>query len=53
MYNISQLGNTISIASKIKLRQTWFNKEAYPHLKEFMSLVVAKHAEQIVLKKKP
>ncbi|HOX81662.1 MAG TPA: transglutaminase-like domain-containing protein [Chryseolinea sp.] len=52
MYNVSQMGNTISITSSFQISKTLFVQNDYPHLREFYNLVVAKEAEQIVLKKK-
>lgn len=52
LYNVVQAGNTISISSSLAINQSLFTQEEYPHLREFYSQLVAKQAEQIVLKKK-
>ena len=51
-YNVAQLGNTINITSSLNINRGLFTQEEYPNLREFYNLVVAKQAEQIVLKKK-
>lgn len=50
-YSISTLGSTIMVISKVVINQPSFRAADYPFLKEFYNQVVAKHAEQIVLKK--
>ncbi len=52
LYNVVQAGNTISISSSLAINQSLFTQEEYPHLREFYNQLVAKQAEQIVLKKK-
>ena len=44
-------GNVIQVNSKISIRKPVFYAEEYAALREFYSLIVSKHAEQIVLKK--
>jgi len=51
-YNVSQLGNTISIVSNFQINRAIYSQDEYPNLREFYNQVVAKQAEQIVLKKK-
>ncbi len=51
-YRISQSGNNISFRSRIRISRTYFLPEEYDMLREFFNLVVKKHAEQIVFKKK-
>lgn len=51
-YRISQSENTISLRSRIKINRTLFTNEEYYNLREFFNLIVNKHNEQIVLKKK-
>jgi Domain of Unknown Function with PDB structure (DUF3858)/Domain of Unknown Function with PDB structure (DUF3857) len=51
-YRITQSGNVISLRSQIKLNRTYFKPEEYNQLREFFNLVVKKHNEQIVFKKK-
>jgi hypothetical protein len=50
-YALTHFGNTIQITSRLQLKKALFMAEEYPALKEFFGHVVAKHAEQIVLKK--
>ena len=52
VYNVSQNGNTISLTSNLQINNSLFTQEEYPHLREFYTQLVAKQAEQIVLKKK-
>ncbi|HLZ17778.1 MAG TPA: hypothetical protein VKQ08_12090, partial [Cyclobacteriaceae bacterium] len=51
-YNITQLNNVISITSSFQVNKTLFVQTEYGGLREFYNQVVAKQAEQIVLKKK-
>ncbi|MEZ4885850.1 MAG: hypothetical protein R3E32_14045 [Chitinophagales bacterium] len=50
-YNISANENKLQMMSKLSINQTLFKPEEYKAIKEFYDLIVAKHAEQIVLKK--
>lgn len=52
MYSITQNDNVLSILSHFKIGKTLYIQNEYLQLKEFYSQVVAKQAEQIVLKKK-
>jgi hypothetical protein len=52
LYNIVQNGNTITLTSSFQINKSLFVQDEYPYLKEFYSQVIAKQAEQIVLKKK-
>jgi len=52
IYNVAQTGNTINITSSLSINKSIFTQIEYPNLREFYSQIVAKHAEQIVLKKK-
>ncbi len=52
-YRVSQSGVNISFRSRIRINRAYFLPEEYPMLREFFSLIVKKHAEQIVFKKKP
>jgi len=52
LYNIGQVGNTINITSSLTIAQNMFSQLEYPNLREFYSQMIAKQAEQIVLKKK-
>jgi hypothetical protein len=51
-YAIAQSGDIISLRSRIKLNRANFMAEEYEMLREFFNLIVKKHSEQIVLKKK-
>lgn len=50
-YNVSQLGNKITLINNLKLNQTFFSLEEYESLRKFYEMVIAKNAEQIVIKK--
>lgn len=52
-YRISQSGAGISFRSRIRIARAYFLPEEYEMLREFFNLIVKKHAEQIVFKKKP
>ena len=52
LYNIVQTGNTITVTSNFQINKNLFVQDEYPVLKEFYNQVVAKQAEQIVLRKK-
>jgi hypothetical protein len=52
LYNVSQVGNVLSITSNLSINKELFTQEEYPHLREFYSQIIAKQAEQIVFKKK-
>ncbi|MBL0741816.1 DUF3857 domain-containing protein [Chryseolinea lacunae] len=51
-YNITQFGNTLNVASQLQVNRSLFTQDEYVHLREFYAQMVAKQAEQIVLKKK-
>ncbi len=51
-YRISQSGGTVSLRSRLQIKRTYFLPEEYQMLREFYNLVVKKHSEQIVFKKK-
>ena len=52
LYHATQTGNTISLTSNLQINNSLFTQEEYPHLREFYTQLIAKQAEQIVLKKK-
>jgi hypothetical protein len=52
VYTATLLGNTLNFVSQFIINKSIFTAEEYPHLREFYMQVVAKQAEQIVLKKK-
>ncbi len=51
-YLISESNGTISMRSRIQLKRAYYQPAEYDLLREFFNLVVKKHNEQIVLKKK-
>ncbi len=50
-FMISVSGNTLNVVSSVNIKQTLFLPDEYAGIKQFYDLIVAKHAEQIVLKK--
>ena len=51
-YRLSESNGAISLRSRIKLKRAFFQPDEYEMLREFFNLVVKKHGEQIVFKKK-
>ncbi len=51
-YVLAESNGTISLRSRIKLKRAIFYPDEYETLREFFNLVVKKHSEQIVFKKK-
>jgi len=51
-YRITQSGNNISLRSRLVFKRATFTPEEYELLREFFNLIVNKHNEQIVFKKK-
>jgi hypothetical protein len=51
-FRVSESGGTISLRSRIRLKRAFFLPEEYGTLREFFNLIVKKHSEQIVFKKK-
>ncbi|AKD02219.1 DUF3857 domain-containing protein [Pontibacter korlensis] len=51
MYMVQQQGNTLQVMSKVNINKPVFYAPEYAFLKEFYNQIIAKHAEQIVLKK--
>lgn len=51
-YNMTVSGNVITAVSMLQINKSLFIQTEYPDLREFYNQVVAKQAEQIVLKKK-
>jgi len=51
-YNVALSGNMVSITSVLQINRNIFVQDEYPNLREFYNQIVAKQAEQIVLKKK-
>jgi hypothetical protein len=52
VYNMVVFGNVINFTSNFQVNRNIFTQIEYPDLREFYAQVVAKQAEQIVLKKK-
>jgi hypothetical protein len=51
-YSLVQSGNSILLTSNLQINNSLFTQEQYPGLREFFTQLVAKQAEQVVLKKK-
>jgi hypothetical protein len=51
-YRVSASGNIISLRSRLIIKKAYFLPEDYEVLREFFNLIVMKHNEQIVFKKK-
>jgi hypothetical protein len=51
-YMINAAGTDIKVSSRITLNEYYFDPTEYELLKNFYDLIVQKHAEQLVLKKK-
>jgi hypothetical protein len=51
LYNVIQNGNVINLTRTFQINKNIFIQDEYPSLKEFYNQIVAKEAEQIVLKK--
>ena len=52
IYNVAQNGNEITVTSMFHINKSLFTQLEYPYLREFYNQIVAKQAEQIVLKRK-
>jgi hypothetical protein len=52
VYNVSLQNETITVINQFVLSKPTFVQSEYPQLREFYNIIVAKQAEQIVLKKK-
>lgn len=50
-YSVSQVGDMISVISSFQINKVLFAQEEYPVLREFYNQVIAKQAEQIVIRK--
>ena len=51
-YRLSESGGSISLRSRLILKRAYYLPEEYEMLREFFNIVVKKHNEQIVFKKK-
>jgi len=52
LYNISTSGNSIMLTSSFQINRSLYQQNEYEALRELYAQEIAKHAEQIVLKKK-
>jgi len=52
IYSITNMGTFVNIFSNFQINKNLFLQDEYPNLREFYNQVVAKQAEQIVLKRK-
>ncbi len=50
-FNVSQLENKVYIVSRLKINKVVFNVDEYTGLRDFLTRIIAKRAEPIVLKK--
>ncbi|WP_333865071.1 DUF3858 domain-containing protein [Chitinophaga sp.] len=51
-YLVQVQGNSLMMRSRLKFNRALYDPEEYQPLREFFDVVVKKHAEQIVIKKK-
>lgn len=51
VYQVKQIGQIVQLVNKLEINKSRFNAQEYPHLREFYNLIVAKQAEQLVLRK--
>lgn len=51
-YRLSESNGAISLRSRIKIKRAYFEPDEYEMLREFFNLIVKKHSEQIVFKRK-
>ena len=51
-YNVGQTENTVTISGSLMVNKSLFVQDEYPNLREFYNQMIAKQAEQIVLKRK-
>lgn len=51
-YSFSSSGNVLSFVSQLTIARTVFKPDEYPSLREFYLRVIAKQAEQVVLRKR-
>ena len=51
-YSFVQNGNVINLTSSLLINRALFSQDQYTNLREFYNQVIAKQAEQVVLKKK-
>lgn len=51
-YSFTQTGNVINLTSQLVINRPMFSQDQYQSLREFYNQMIAKQAEQVVLKKK-
>ncbi len=51
MYSVEQYGNALTVTSIVSILKPVYQAQEYPHLQELYNQIIAKQAEQIVLKK--
>ncbi len=51
IYQVSAVDNELKVVSRISLRKPVYYAEEYPLLREFYEKILAKHAEQVVMKR--
>lgn len=51
VYQVSQTDNKIQVISRLSLRKSVYFAEEYGNMRELFALIVAKHAEKVVLKR--
>ena len=51
LFNAASIGNSISVSSKLEVKKTMFLPEEYAELRKIFTEIVAKHQDQVVLKK--
>ncbi|WP_161599439.1 transglutaminase domain-containing protein [Hymenobacter nivis] len=52
VYQVTSLGGTVQLASRLALRKPVYSAAEYAHLREFYRLMLEKQAEKLVIKKK-
>ncbi|GGF20802.1 DUF3857 domain-containing protein [Hymenobacter cavernae] len=52
MYSVTNLNGAVQVISRMNLRKPVYSAEEYASLREFYTRMLAKHGEQIVVKKK-
>ena len=51
IYNISPVGNKLQVVSRLMIKKSIYLPDEYPLLKQFFDQIVAKQAEQVVIKR--
>ncbi len=51
VYTVNNMGNMLQVMSKIQINKNIFLPDEYEYLKAFYDHIIAKHGEQVVLKK--